>query len=70
MNIDSALTSLRQEQQRIAQAISALEGLASDKTTSKQGRPVRKRQPLSVAARKSIAAAQRKRWRFWKAKHK
>jgi len=35
MNIDSVLTSLRQEQQRIAQAISALEGLASSKTTSK-----------------------------------
>ena len=70
MNIDSILASLRQEQQRIAQAISALEGLASTKTTSKRGRAPRKRRPLSAAARKSIAAAQRKRWRIWKAKQK
>jgi hypothetical protein len=70
MNIDSVLTSLRQEQQRIAQAISALEGLASAQTTSKEGRPVQKRRPLSAAARKSIAAAQRKRWKLWKSHQK
>jgi hypothetical protein len=69
MNIDSILASLKQEQQRIAQAISALEGLASAKTT-KRGRPAGKRRPLSAAARKSIAAAQRKRWKLWKAQQK
>jgi hypothetical protein len=70
MNIDSVLTSLKQEQQRVAQAISALERLASAKTTSKQGKPARKRSPLSATARKSIAAAQRKRWKLWKAQQK
>jgi len=67
MDIDSILTSLKQEQ-RLAQAISALEGLASAKTTRE--RPAVKRRTLSAAARNTIAAAQRKRWKLWKARQK
>jgi len=48
MNIDSVLTSLRQEQQRIAQAISALEGLASDKNHLK-ARQTGAKAPASVS---------------------
>jgi len=67
MDIDSILISLKQEQ-RLAQVISALEGLASAKTT--RGRPAVKRRALSAASRKSIAPAQRKRWKLWKARQK
>jgi hypothetical protein len=72
MNITAILQDLKQEQQRIAMAIKALEGLGqglkskrSGTASSHQGN---RKRTLSAAARARIAAAQRKRWKLWKAK--
>ena len=64
MNVNSILTELRAERDRIDRAIVAIEGLDS---TGRQraGRPpraMRKRRTFSAATRARMAAAQRARW--------
>ena len=70
MDIQTIVSDLKGERNRIDQAISALEGLTapvprrgrSAKATSTGG----KRRRMSLAARKRIAEAMRQRWAKWK----
>jgi hypothetical protein len=47
-------------------ALAALSGLGHASSGLPRGRAVKKRRPMSAAARKRIAAAQRARWAKWK----
>ena len=47
-------------------ALAALGGLGRANGRSPRDRAVKKRRPMSAAARKRIAAAQRLRWAKWK----
>ena len=53
---------------RLDQAISALRGVAGSNGSPGIGRAIRK--PMSAAARKRIADAQKSRWAAWKANQK
>ena len=66
-NIAAVLKELRQERGRLDDAIVVLRKLAGTRHTS-QRTVKRPRKPMSVAARRKIAAAQRARWARWKAK--
>ena len=75
MDIQSLLSELKTERNRINQAVSALEGLASP---ARRGRPPKakhvapatgkKRRRMSPAARKRISTAMKQRWAKWKGK--
>jgi hypothetical protein len=60
-------TNARHPLERLDQALKVLTGLTAVKQGSEGGRG--KRRPMSSAARKRIAAAQRGRWAKWKAAH-
>jgi hypothetical protein len=71
MDIQSILTDLRSERERLDRAIGALEGLGSQ--TRRRGRPVgshqatgagprRKRRHMSAASRKRISEMMKQRW--------
>ena len=62
-DLDAVLEQLKEERAKLDRAIAALSGVGSKSSKTNRGRP-----PLSVAARKRIAAAQRARWAKWKAK--
>jgi hypothetical protein len=71
MNLDGVVRQLKLERQkaqnemkRFDAALDALGTLASGKA------PAQKRRAMSASARKRIAAAQRKRWKLWKAEKK
>jgi len=76
MDIQSIVAQLRQEANRIEQAIAALVGLGSQ--PARRGRPPKvskgvqasgpKRRTMSASARAKIAAAQRARWAKQKGK--
>lgn len=72
MDIQTIVSDLKAERNRIAQAISALEGLTS--TAPRRGRPPKaattggKRRRMSPAARKRISYAMKQRWAKWKGK--
>lgn len=78
-NLAKVVQQLRQErnqaQRKIEQMDAALRALTSlsgtgGATKFTRGRASRKRKPMSAAARKRIAAAQRARWAKWKAAKK
>ena len=72
MDIQTIVSDLKAERNRIDQAISALEGLTS--TAPRRGRPPKaattggKRRRMSPAARKRISEAMKQRWAKWKGK--
>jgi len=72
MDIQSIVSDLRAERNRIDQAISALEGLTSP--APRRGRPPKststggKRRRMSAAARKRISEAMKQRWAKQKSK--
>ena len=72
MDIQTIVSDLKAERNRIDQAISALEGLTS--TAPRRGRPPKatsaggKRRRMSPAARKRISKAMKQRWAKWKGK--
>ena len=75
MDIQSLLSDLKTERNRIDQAISALERLTSParhgrSPKAKQAAPVlgKKRRRMSAAARKRISAAMKQRWAKWNGK--
>jgi hypothetical protein len=57
----------QKEVERLNAALMALGNLGSQSGGLRRVRTVKSRKPLSVAARKKIAAAQRARWAKWKA---
>ncbi len=74
MDIQSLLSDLKVERNRIDRAISALEGLAAP---ARRGRPpkvtqlaatARNKRHMSAAARKRISDAMKKRWATWHGK--
>ena len=60
-NIAEVLRELQQERDRLDQAITALQPLAGNSTTTQAG-AVRASRTVSAAARRRMAAAQRARW--------
>jgi hypothetical protein len=73
-NLDKIVLQLRKErdelQKRVGhldQALAALGSLDGSRTSGRSLQASRKRTPMSAAARKRIAAAQRERWAKWKA---
>jgi hypothetical protein len=54
------------EVERLNAALTALGNLGNGNGRSKRGLAASKRKPMSAAARKKIAAAQRARWAKWK----
>jgi|ERR1019366_5033875 hypothetical protein len=72
MDIQNLVSTLKNERNRLDQAISALEVLTS--TAPRRGRPPKatstggKRRRLSPAARKRISVAMKQRWAKWKGK--
>jgi hypothetical protein len=71
MDTTSLLSQLRAERNRIDKAISALESLDGNTPTAAPAKAARPgRRTMSPAARKRIAAAQRRRWAAVKAAKK
>jgi len=68
--VSSIVKQLKQERDRVERQLSGLDAaLRAFANVYSNGKPRRKRRKLSVAARKKIAAAQRRRWaKFRKAK--
>jgi hypothetical protein len=66
-NFDSVLANLRQERNRLNNAIAALEGLNGSNGSATRQKPKRK---FSAAGLARIAAAQRKRWALIRGKGK
>ena len=60
----------QKEVERLNAALTALGNLGSGNGSSKRVQTARKRSPMSTAARRKIAAAQRARWAKWKAANK
>ncbi len=60
MNINNILSTIDSELSLLKQARALLAGIDGSKSSSPQ--PVKTKRTLSAAARKKIAAAQRKRW--------
>lgn len=56
----------QKEVEQLNAALTALGNLGSGNGRSKRGLVAIKRKPMSAAARKKIAAAQRARWAKWK----
>jgi hypothetical protein len=56
----------QKEVEQLNAALAALGGRGQAGARSTRGRAVKKRKPMSAAARKRIAAAQRARWAKWK----
>ena len=76
MEIQTLVSDLKAERDRIDQAIAALEGLSSS-SPARRGRPPKAKQAssaagkgrtMSPAARKRISAAMKKRWASWHGK--
>jgi hypothetical protein len=70
-NLSSIVRQLKTERDRVAKQLSGLEAaLSAFASAYSRTKPSRKRRKLSVAARKKIAAAQRRRWAKVNAKKK
>jgi hypothetical protein len=59
MDIQTIMSQLRDERDRLDQAIRALEGTSP---TTRRGRSAKRKRVMSPAARAKIAAAARRRW--------
>jgi len=70
-NLEGVVRQLKAERQKAQNEVKRFDAaLAALGTLTSAKAPAHKRRPMSVAARKRIAAAQRKRWKLWKAEHK
>jgi hypothetical protein len=77
LNLTKAVRQLKKEREQARKrldqldaALKALSGVGGLNRASVRGRTIgTKRRPMSSAARKRIAAAQRARWAKWKAAH-
>ena len=62
-NVSSIITQLKQERDQVKRQLAGINAvLAAFANVYSNGQPSRKRRPMSIAARKKIAAAQRRRW--------
>jgi hypothetical protein len=62
-NLSSIVKQLKQERDRVEKQLPGLNAaLTAFANVYGGGKPIRKRRKMSVAARKKIAAAQRRRW--------
>jgi hypothetical protein len=68
MNFASIVSQLKQERDRLDNAIRALEGVGNHR--GPRGSSVSPKRRISAAALKNIRAAQKKRWATWRAKQK
>jgi hypothetical protein len=67
-NVSSIIGQLKQERDRVAKQLSGMDAaLRAFATVYRM--PKRARRVMSLAARKKIAAAQRRRWAKFRAKH-
>jgi hypothetical protein len=64
-NLDSVISGLKKERDRLNQAIAALEGVGSSGSRRRSAKRF-----ISAAGRARIAAAQQKRWALVRAKRK
>ena len=70
-NVSSIIRKLRKEKDRVERQLSGMDAaLTAFANVYAGGKPVRKRRKMSLAARKKIAAAQRRRWAKVRAKQK
>ena len=73
-NVSSIVKQMKKEKDKVEKQLSALNaGLAAFVGTyygAKPAKPTRKRRKMSAKARAKIAAAQKARWKAWKAKQK
>jgi hypothetical protein len=65
MNLQAILNQLKQERDRLNNAIQALEGVGENEVREDQVR-----EKMSAGALKRIRAAQKKRWAVWRARRK
>ena len=64
-NLDVVIVNLKEQRDRLNQAIAALEGVVTNGAVRSE-----RTRTISAAGRARIAAAQRKRWALMKAKRK
>jgi hypothetical protein len=73
-NVSSIVKQMKKEKDKVEKQLSALNaGLAAFVGTyygAKPAKPTRKRRKMSAKARAKIGAAQKARWKAWKAKQK
>ena len=69
-DVSSIIAQLKQERDRVERQLSGLNAALVAFAGVYGAKPVRKRRKMSVAAKKKIAAAQRRRWANFKAKRK
>ena len=70
-NVSSILKQLKKERDRVERQLSGLNAaLTAFAGVYSRNKPSRKGRKMSVAARKKIAAAQRRRWAKFRAKKK
>ncbi len=62
MNLDSILSDLKAERDRLDRAIAALEGAGGTSGSGPGRRGARRRRTMSAAARKRISAGMKARW--------
>ena len=68
-NVSSIVKQLKRERDRVAKQLLGMDAaLRAFGGVYSGGKPVRKRRKMSMAARKKIAAAQRRRWAKVKSK--
>jgi len=71
MNLTGVVRQLKLARQRAQNEVNRFDAaLAALGTLTSTRTPAHKRRTMSVAARRRIAAAQRKRWKLWKTEHK
>jgi hypothetical protein len=61
-NVSLLVKQLKKERDRVETQLSGLNAALTAFAGVYSGKPIRKRRKMSVAARKKIAAAQRRRW--------
>jgi hypothetical protein len=61
-NVSLLVKQLKKERDRVETQLSGLNAVLTAFAGVYSGKPIRKRRKMSVAARKKIAAAQRRRW--------
>jgi hypothetical protein len=71
VNLEKVVRQMKAERQKAQNEVNRLDAALAVLGTLTAGKaPAHKPRTMSVAARRRIAAAQRKRWKLWKTEHK